>query len=126
MSRAPARVARRADPQYAGHALHAEWTKARTAGGTIWLYTYVPKGFLPRQDIGTMSGFIDAPAGTSAEAMKSHITALIAIVQQDPAVATVTAYLNGDNAGSMFVNLKDRSEREYWARRVRMKGGVAE
>ena len=37
MSRAPARVARRADPQYAGHALHAEWTKARTAGGTIWL-----------------------------------------------------------------------------------------
>jgi ABC-2 type transport system permease protein len=37
MSRAPARGARRADPQYAGHALHAEWTKARTAGGTIWL-----------------------------------------------------------------------------------------
>jgi ABC-2 type transport system permease protein len=37
MSRAPVRGARRADPQYAGHALHAEWTKARTAGGTIWL-----------------------------------------------------------------------------------------
>ena len=81
-------------------------------GGTIWLYAYVPKGFLPRQDVGTMVGFIDAPAGTSAEAMKSHITALIQIVQQDPAVATVTAYLNGDNAGSMFVNLKDRSERD--------------
>jgi ABC-2 type transport system permease protein len=31
--------ARRADPRcvYAGHALHAEWTKARTSGGTIWL-----------------------------------------------------------------------------------------
>jgi hydrophobe/amphiphile efflux-1 (HAE1) family protein len=81
-------------------------------GGTIWLYAYVPKGFLPRQDVGTMVGFIDAPAGTSAEAMKSHITALIALVQQDPAVATVTAYLNGDNAGSMYVNLKDRSERD--------------
>jgi ABC-2 type transport system permease protein len=37
MSHSPARVARRADPQDAGHALHAEWTKARTAGGTIWL-----------------------------------------------------------------------------------------
>jgi ABC-2 type transport system permease protein len=37
MRRAPARGTRRADPQYAGHALHAEWTKARTAGGTIWL-----------------------------------------------------------------------------------------
>ena len=37
MSRVPARGTRRADPQYAGHALHAEWTKARTAGGTIWL-----------------------------------------------------------------------------------------
>ena len=37
MRRAPARGTRRADPEYAGHALHAEWTKARTAGGTIWL-----------------------------------------------------------------------------------------
>ena len=37
MRRAPARGTRRADPQYAGHALHAEWTKARTAGSTIWL-----------------------------------------------------------------------------------------
>jgi ABC-2 type transport system permease protein len=39
MRRASTLEARRADPQhtYAGHALHAEWTKARTAGGTIWL-----------------------------------------------------------------------------------------
>ncbi len=29
----------RADPRYVytGRALHAEWTKARTAGGTTWL-----------------------------------------------------------------------------------------
>jgi ABC-2 type transport system permease protein len=39
MRGAPAPGARRADPRYAdaGHALHAEWTKTRTAGGTIWL-----------------------------------------------------------------------------------------
>jgi ABC-2 type transport system permease protein len=39
MSSTPAPAARRADPWYAdaGHALHAEWTKARTAGGTTWL-----------------------------------------------------------------------------------------
>ena len=37
MRRAPARGTRRPDPQYAGRALHAEWTKARTAGSTIWL-----------------------------------------------------------------------------------------
>lgn len=39
MRRAPTLEARRADPRhtYAGHALHAEWTKARTAGGTAWL-----------------------------------------------------------------------------------------
>jgi len=37
MRRAPARGTRWPDPQYAGHALHAEWTKARTAGSTIWL-----------------------------------------------------------------------------------------
>ncbi|MGD0604460.1 MAG: hypothetical protein ABSA53_12770 [Streptosporangiaceae bacterium] len=39
MRRAPAPGTRRADPQYAyaGHALHAEWTKTRTAGGAFWL-----------------------------------------------------------------------------------------
>ena len=39
MRLSPAPGARRADPRYAdaGHALHAEWTKARTAGGTTWL-----------------------------------------------------------------------------------------
>jgi ABC-2 type transport system permease protein len=39
MRRASTPGARRADPRYAyaGHALHAEWTKARTAGGTAWL-----------------------------------------------------------------------------------------
>jgi ABC-2 type transport system permease protein len=39
MTRTTRPGARRADPRYAyaGHALHAEWTKARTAGGTVWL-----------------------------------------------------------------------------------------
>ena len=39
MRRASTLEARRADPRhtYAGHALHAEWTKARTAGGAAWL-----------------------------------------------------------------------------------------
>jgi ABC-2 type transport system permease protein len=39
MRRAPRPGAPRAGPRYtcAGHALHAEWTKVRTAGGTIWL-----------------------------------------------------------------------------------------
>jgi ABC-2 type transport system permease protein len=39
MRLSPGPGARRADLRYAyaGHALHAEWTKARTAGGTTWL-----------------------------------------------------------------------------------------
>jgi ABC-2 type transport system permease protein len=39
MRRGPILEARRADPRcvYAGHALHAEWTKARTSAGAIWL-----------------------------------------------------------------------------------------
>jgi ABC-2 type transport system permease protein len=48
MRRASTLDARRADPQhtYAGHALHAEWTKARTAGGTIWLLLAVLTGLV--------------------------------------------------------------------------------
>jgi ABC-2 type transport system permease protein len=46
MRHAPAPGTRRAASQYAhaGHALHAEWTKARTAGGTFWLLLAVIAG----------------------------------------------------------------------------------
>jgi multidrug efflux pump len=79
--------------------------------GTGFLYHAVPKGFLPRQDIGTLDGFVDAPSGVAPALMKSRISALMDIVRKDPAVVTVTAYLAGDS-GTMYINLKDRSDRD--------------
>jgi multidrug efflux pump len=79
--------------------------------GTGLLYVAVPKGFLPGQDMGTLAGFAEAPAGTSAEAMSSRIRALAAVVKKDPAVASATAYLNTENQGALYINLKNRSER---------------
>jgi hydrophobe/amphiphile efflux-1 (HAE1) family protein len=85
---------------------------ACVSAGTVALYSAVPKGFLPRQDMGTLNGFIDAPAGTSPDAMQARIRALVAVVQKDPAVVTVTAYQYRDGQGSMYINLKNRAQRD--------------
>lgn len=79
--------------------------------GTVALYEAVPKGFLPEQDMGTLNGYAEAPAGTSAQAMASRIQALCAVIKKDPAVMSFTAYLASENQGSLYLNLKNRSER---------------
>ena len=41
-----------------------------TLGGTVFLYTAVPKGFFPQEDTGFLTGVTEAATDTSFEAMK--------------------------------------------------------
>jgi hydrophobe/amphiphile efflux-1 (HAE1) family protein len=79
--------------------------------GTVWLYLAVPKGFLPQQDMGTLIGYIEAPPGTSAAAMKTRVQQLTAVVRQDPAVDNFTAYVESGTIGDLYINLRNRAER---------------
>lgn len=84
-----------------------------TVFASVWLYIAVPKGFFPREDIGLLVGGIQTDQASSFEAVSGKLKKLAAIVQKDPAVATVLASAGGGraNGGSMFVVLKPLRER---------------
>jgi len=58
---------------------------------TIWLYTIVPKGFLPTEDTGLIQGTIVASPDVSFAAARERQRAVVDVLMHDPAVAGVAA-----------------------------------
>lgn len=84
------------------------------------LYKIVPKGFFPQQDTGRIMGFIQADQSVSFGTMKDKLTKFINIIQDDPAVHTVSGFTGGSqrNSGIVFISLKPLSERDVSADEV--------
>jgi multidrug efflux pump len=84
-----------------------------TIAFTIYLYTIVPTGFFPQQDVGRLMGFIQADQNTSFQAMSRKLRDFADTVRGDPAVDHVIAFTGGGttSTGRMFVTLKPLSER---------------
>ena len=86
-----------------------------TIGLNIYLYTIVPKGFFPIQDTGRLSGTIQADQSISSQAMQKKLADFVAIMHQDPEIATVIGFTGGQrstNSGQMFATLKPLEERQ--------------
>ncbi|HUP29487.1 MAG TPA: efflux RND transporter permease subunit, partial [Usitatibacter sp.] len=85
-----------------------------TIGLNVWLYTIVPKGFFPQQDTGQLIGFVRADQSISFQAMREKLDNIVAIVQADSAVKTVTAFTGGGqrNRAQIFVTLGSLKERK--------------
>ena len=79
-----------------------------TMGASVYLYIIVPKGFFPQQDTGRMGGSIVADQSSSFQAMQDRMKRLVAIVQRDPGIESVTAFTGGNNSARMFVALKTK------------------
>ncbi len=79
-----------------------------TMGASVYLYIIVPKGFFPQQDTGRLNGSIVADQSSSFQAMQGRMTRLVAIVQKDPAIDSVTSFTGGNNSARMFVALKTK------------------
>ena len=135
--RAPGRVGRLLDRGLArliagyGRALRFVLDHRSVVGGvtiatiatTVWLYTQVPPGLFPQQDTGMLQGSSLGPQDISFPAMKARQEQLNAIVMQDPDVAHVVSNIGGfgsstGNAGTMFIQLKQRPERKASAGQV--------
>ena len=89
-----------------------------TFGLNIYLYIVVPKGFFPQQDTGRMGGSTRASQDISFDAMKIKQSQLAQMVLDDPAIASVTAFVGGNgpgggssNVGRMFISLKPLEQR---------------
>jgi hydrophobe/amphiphile efflux-1 (HAE1) family protein len=81
------------------------------------LFSIIPKGFFPTQDIGLILGITEANQDISYDAMIRRQAAVNQIVHDDPAVASFASLAgagnNGQTAnnGRIFINLKPWGER---------------
>ncbi len=84
---------------------------------TGWLFTQIPKGFIPDEDTGQIIAFTEAIQGISYESLAAHQQQLAAILAKDPNVAAFMSSVGsrgsstGPNNGLFFIRLKPRGER---------------
>jgi hydrophobic/amphiphilic exporter-1 (mainly G- bacteria), HAE1 family len=85
--------------------------------GTGAVFTLMPRGFFPEEDTGQISVTTEAAQDISFDAMREHQLAATKIVAADTNVDAFMSSIGGGgrggtmNQGSMFLRLKDRSER---------------
>ena len=85
--------------------------------GTFVLFAWIPKGFIPSEDIDQLSGTTEAAEGTSYESMVAHQQQIAAIVEKDPNIDGFMSSVGGGrggtsaNQGRLFLRLKPRSQR---------------
>ncbi len=84
---------------------------------TIYLFTLVPKGFLPASDTGQIFGFTEAAQGISFEGMRDHQHKVMDVLRKNPNVEHFFSTIGsrgftGSNQGVVFMRLKPRDQRE--------------
>ncbi len=85
---------------------------------TGYLWTVVPKGFLPTQDTGLIQGSTVANPDVSFAAMRERQRAVVDILLQDPGIATigstigVSSGFSALNRGQLTIGLKPLAERD--------------
>jgi HAE1 family hydrophobic/amphiphilic exporter-1 len=109
-------------------ALRHQFTTLLIMLGTIvatgYLYYVIPKGFFPQEDTGLIEGIAEAGQDVSYVNMAQRMEALVNILLQDPAVATVGDQMGPGgstvslNQGRMFISLKPEGQRDVSADQV--------
>jgi multidrug efflux pump len=84
---------------------------------TVVLYIAIPKGLLPEQDTGMITGVVQADDNIAFPAMEQRTRQVAEALRKDPAVAGVAAFIGVGsinptlNQGQLSIVLKDRGER---------------
>ena len=91
--------------------------------GTFGLFSLLPKGFIPSEDIGQIQGSTEAAEGTTFDAMVRRQQQVAAIILKDPNVAALQSsvgggFFGGSNTGRFNIRLKDRHDRKLTADQV--------
>jgi len=94
-----------------------------TLVATIYLYGFVPKGFIPSQDTGTLSGSTEASQDISFDGMARLQRQVAAVIGADTNVAAYSSNVGSGmggsgNAGRFNIRLKPRSERSLTPEQV--------
>ena len=89
-----------------------------TLVGTVALYVWVPKGFLPSQDTGVIVAVTEAAQSISIPHLASLQTEMAERARRDPAVSGVVSFVGAGtinatpNTGRITIALKPREERD--------------
>ncbi|WP_063673692.1 efflux RND transporter permease subunit [Dyella thiooxydans] len=84
---------------------------------TVFLYIAIPKGLLPEQDTGLITGVVQADENIAFPQMEARTKAVADALRKNPAVTGVAAFIGAGsinptlNQGQLSIVLKDRSER---------------
>ena len=70
-----------------------------TVAINIVLFLYIPKGFFPEQDIGRITGIIQAAQDISFQAMREKLLEVVDIIKTDPDVTDVVGFTGGVSGG---------------------------
>lgn len=90
-------------------------------GLTGFLFVHIPKGFIPSEDIGQLSGVTEAEQGISIEYMREHQARVADIIAADPNVESFMSLVGAGgpnaagNSGRLTIRLKPRHERKLSA-----------
>jgi multidrug efflux pump len=86
----------------------------------VFLFRLLSATFFPEQDTGILIGQIIADQSISFNAMQKKLAQLQAIVQKDPAVASVAGFTGGRalNTANVFIELKPLAQRHLSAAQV--------
>jgi hydrophobic/amphiphilic exporter-1 (mainly G- bacteria), HAE1 family len=97
---------------------------------TIGLFVVVPKGFIPSEDTGQITGITQAAEDASFENLVTHQQVVANLIRQNPNVDAVNSNIGAGasatgsssavagNSGSLFIRLKPRNERELSANEI--------
>jgi HAE1 family hydrophobic/amphiphilic exporter-1 len=113
--------------------LHAyEWTLQRAlahsfltiaimivlAGVTVYLFTVIPKGFIPSGDTGLIMGSTEAIQGISLDDMIRHQNTVAEVLKNDPNIQSYASTVGAGgrnasgNSGTIFIGLKPLNQRK--------------
>lgn len=94
------------------------WFAVATLFVTAGLYAFIPKGFFPQQDTGSITAITQGPQTASFQAMAKLQQAAVDKILVDPAVAAVSSFIGIDdnnstlNTGRLQINLKPLNQRD--------------
>jgi HAE1 family hydrophobic/amphiphilic exporter-1 len=95
---------------------------AGTLAATVFLYAFVPKGFIPNQDTGQLFAFTEAGQDVSFDAMVREQQQLAAVFGANPNIENYFSMVGANNGsannGRIFATLKPRRERPLTADQV--------
>ena len=81
--------------------------------GTYYLFTTMPRGFIPSQDSGFMFAMTMGPQDISFDNMSKHHHAISEVVRAHPEVDTVGSFVMGGNQAFIFARMKPREQRPH-------------